>query len=258
MHPSRKPVMAANWKMFKTTAEAAQFIETLHGLLDGVSKDDMPTAVICPPYTALSTVSQSLGQLNLSNTVFLGAQNMESKADGAFTGEISPRMLRDLNVSYVVLGHSERREYYNETDAGVNAKAKAALENNLIPIVCVGESLAQREAGQTDAWVTRQVEAALDGITPEQRKKLILAYEPIWAIGTGKVCDAAEANRVIGLIRQTVGVAETRILYGGSMKPDNVEGLMAQPEIDGGLVGGASLEPASYVQLIKAAMPLNV
>lgn len=257
MNPHRKPLMAGNWKMYKTAEEARRFLSALSGLLAPLPVADMPDIVLCPPYTALSALQEALsGQVKAA--VALGAQNMEAHEEGAYTGEISPKMLLECGVKYVVLGHSERREYYNETDARINAKIKAAFAHNLVPIVCVGESLAQREAGETDAWVKRQVSAALEGYSPEERARLVMAYEPIWAIGTGKVCEADEANRVIGLIRETVGVPGVRILYGGSVKPDNVEGLMAQPEIDGGLVGGASLEPESFFKLIQAAMPVKV
>ncbi len=256
MNPNRKPMMAGNWKMHKTGAEAASFVQALASQLKSLPANDLPDIIICPPYTALPKTEQTLKETGIP--VGLGSQNMAAHESGAYTGEVAPGMLAEFGVEYVILGHSERREYYNETDEAVNAKTALALSKNLIPIVCVGESLAQREAGETDSWVRGQVEAALKGFDTAQRRQIVLAYEPIWAIGTGKVCDATEANRVIGLIRQAVGVAETRILYGGSMKPDNVEGLMAQPEIDGGLVGGASLEADSFFKLIQAAMPVRV
>jgi triosephosphate isomerase len=248
--------MAGNWKMYKTVHEARGFAETLIGRLKAVSTAELPDIVICPPYTVLNALHELL--VREHPPIVLGAQNVESRDEGAYTGEISLRMLMDFDVRYVIIGHSERREYYHETDESVNAKIGAALRHGLTPIICVGESLQQREAAQTDAWVQKQVNAALVGFSEEQRRKVLFAYEPIWAIGTGKVCEAPEANRVIGLIRQVVGILETRILYGGSMKPDNVEGLMAQPEIDGGLVGGASLDPESFFKLIQAAMPLKV
>jgi triosephosphate isomerase len=167
-------------------------------------------------------------------------------------------MLQEVEVQYVVIGHSERRQYYNETDASVNAKTKAALAHRMTPIVCVGETLEQREAGETDNVVKAQIEAGLEGISPADRAKIVFAYEPVWAIGTGKVCEADEANRVCSVIRETIGVPICRVLYGGSVKPDNVAGLMAQSDIDGGLVGGASLQPESFLQLIEAAMPVKV
>ncbi len=255
MTVNRKPVMAGNWKMYKTVQEAETFLEALMNKVKGLLATDQPDIILCPPFTALDAMHRLLSN---EKTISLGAQTMESHEEGAYTGEISPKMLAVLHVQFVIIGHSERREYFHETDTQVHAKIGAALQFGLTPIVCVGESLAQREAGQTDAWIKKQVEAALKDYSPEQRQKMIFAYEPIWAIGTGKVCDAVEANRVIGSIRQTIGLPEVRILYGGSVKPDNVTGLMAQPEIDGGLVGGASLDPDSFFQLIQAAMPQKV
>ncbi len=256
MNPNRKPLMAGNWKMYKTAREALAFIEALTPMLKPFHDDEMPDVLLCAPFTALPFMHQALPKAQTDFS--LGAQNMEAHDEGAYTGEISARMLKEWDVEFVIIGHSERREYFNETDETVNAKIKAALANHLRPIVCVGESLAQREAGETDAWVEKQVKAAIAGLSPEQLEWLVFAYEPIWAIGTGKVCEADEANRVIGLIRKALNNAHVRILYGGSMKPDNVEGLMAQPEIDGGLVGGASLQPESFFQLIRAAMPVRV
>lgn len=251
MNTTRKPLMAANWKMYKTVGEALSFMTRFQELLSGV---EFPDIVICPPYTALDALSKALK----TTAVALGAQTMAAQKEGAYTGDISPAMLQELQVQYVILGHSERRQYHHESDPEINAKLKAALEYGFTPIVCVGESLEQRESGQTDARIQGQVEAALSGITIGDREKLVFAYEPIWAIGTGKVCDADEANRVIGLIRNWIQVTETRVLYGGSMKPDNVTSLMSQPEIDGGLVGGASLDPQSFFQLVQAAMPVSV
>jgi len=243
-----KSLMAANWKMYKTRAQAVDFINRFQTLLSG---SDLPDIVICPPYTALDAVGKALK----TPAVTLGAQTMAAQKEGAFTGDIAPGMLQELNVQYVILGHSERRQYHHESDQDIHEKLKTALEYGFTPIVCVGESLQQRESGQTDAWIQGQVEAVLAGISVADRQKLVFAYEPIWAIGTGKVCDAGEANRVIGLIRGWIQVPETRVLYGGSMKPDNVTSLMGQPEIDGGLVGGASLEPESFFQLVQAATP---
>jgi triosephosphate isomerase len=183
---------------------------------------------------------------------------MESRENGAYTGEISPLMLQDLAVKLVIIGHSERRQYYNETDITVNEKTKSALAHHLTPIICVGETLQQREAGDTDAVVCCQVEAAVREISPADYSKLVFAYEPVWAIGTGKTCDSAEANRVCALIRQTLskqGNAEqTLILYGGSVKPNNTKELMSQSDIDGALVGGASLEADSFSEIIRQAL----
>lgn len=256
MHPQRKPLMAANWKMYKTVAEAKDYVAQLMALLQGKNTKDLPDIILCPPFTALAPLTAIITQL--APAIALGAQNMSEHEEGAHTGDIAPRMLTEFGVQYVIIGHSERRQYCHETDAQVNAKVKTALRHGLTPIVCVGESLTQREAGQTDSWVTQQVQAALDGIASTDRQRLVLAYEPIWAIGTGKVCEADEANRVIGLIRHTAETPAMRVLYGGSVKPDNIQSLMAQPEIDGGLVGGASLDPNSFYQLVQAAMPLNV
>lgn len=257
MNPYRKPLIAGNWKMHKTVAEALDYAARFKKLLESLSATELPDVVLCSPFTALHALSQQLSQESIA-AISLGAQNMAACDEGAFTGEIAPRMLSELGVAYVILGHSERREYFHESDADVNAKIKTALRHQVTPIACVGESLSQREAGQTDEWVQRQVIAALQGLSDKERQKIVFAYEPIWAIGTGKVCDAVEANRVIGLIRQTTGVSRIRVLYGGSMKPDNAEGLLAQPEIDGGLVGGASLDPDSFFQIVQAAMPVKV
>lgn len=254
MHPTRQPIMAANWKMYKTIGDAKDFCIAFKQLVNALPVGDLPDIVICPPFTAL----YSIGSLLTEPSIMLGAQNMASVDEGACTGEVSPVMLTDLKVSYVILGHSERREYFGEQDADIHAKILTALKHGITPIVCVGESLVQRQSGKTDAWIERQVECAIHGLSEVQRTAIVFAYEPIWAIGTGKVCEAPEANRVIGLIRRLSHTPSMRILYGGSMKPDNVEGLMSQPEIDGGLVGGASLDPQSFFELVKAAMPLKV
>ena len=251
---SRKPLMAGNWKMYKTGAEALAYVAELSQKLAGLSTSDLPDVVVCMPFTALARVAADVPTDKLA----LGAQNVSQFEEGAYTGEISAAMLVDAGVRYVVVGHSERREYYGETDETVNAKTKTLLKHHLTPIVCVGESLTQRDAGETDALIATQVQAALQGLSAEDIARLVFAYEPVWAIGTGKVCDPAEANRVIGLIRGVLGNNSVRILYGGSMKPDNAVGLMAQSEIDGGLVGGASLDPANFMQLINAAMPAKV
>jgi triosephosphate isomerase (TIM) len=256
MNPHRKPLMAGNWKMYKTAQEARTFVEHLGRLLHNQPAKELPDIVLCPPFTALSTIKEVLSNTGLP--IVLGAQTMAAQEEGAFTGEISVGMLLEFQVRYVILGHSERRQYFNETDDSVNPKIATALRAGLTPIVCVGESLAQREAEETDSWVHGQVVAALKGFSHEDRSRMVFAYEPIWAIGTGKVCEAPEANRVIGLIRQAAETPQLRVLYGGSVKPDNIEGIMAQPEIDGGLVGGASLEPESFFKLIQAAMPLKV
>lgn len=255
----RRPIMAGNWKMFKTTAEAAAFTESLAHKVKALPAGELPEIFIAPPFTALSTVIETTQKQKAPFQV--AAQTMESRDSGAYTGEISPLMLLDLGVKAVLIGHSERRQYYNETDASVNTKTKAALQHGLLPIVCVGETLAQREAGETDRVIETQIRKGLEGIEASAYPTLVIAYEPVWAIGTGKVCDAAEANRVCGVIRsllnQLGGGTQTRILYGGSVKPDNIRELMGQAEIDGGLVGGASLEPDSFFQLIQGACLVN-
>jgi triosephosphate isomerase len=193
-------------------------------------------------------------------TLKIGAQNMHWEDSGAYTGEVSGAMLKDLGVQYVIIGHSERRAYFAETDATVNKKVHSAFRHGLVPIVCVGESLEQREAGQTKDVCRVQTEAALDGLTAEQAARVVIAYEPIWAIGTGKTSTAEDANEVIGYIRERIAAkfgadaaARTRIQYGGSVKPNNIRDFMQQPEIDGALVGGASLEPESYIRLVEGA-----
>lgn len=252
MSHAKKPLMAANWKMHKTRLDARQFISDLITCVQPNALDHKVDMVICPPFTSLEILSDSL--LQTTPTAWsLGAQTMDYHDQGAYTGEVSAQMLTDLSVSFVIVGHSERRAYYQETDQTVNLKIKQALANRITPIICVGESLEQRESGQTDNCVQNQVQLALEGLTPDQRERVIFAYEPIWAIGTGKVCQAQEANRVNGLIRQWAQNDAIRVLYGGSMKPDNVVELMNQPHIDGGLVGGASLEVSSFVALVEAA-----
>lgn len=248
----RTPIIAGNWKMFKTIAEATQFAKdaVAGGAAAGVEK------VVCAPFTALS----ALGQILAGSDIALGAQNMHFEEQGAFTGEISPGMLKEIGVKYVILGHSERRQYFNETDETVNKKVLAALKHGLKPIVCVGESLEQREAGETATVVRTQTEGALAGLEAAQLADVVIAYEPIWAIGTGKSSTAEDANETIAIIRQVIAerfgqktAEEVRIQYGGSVKPENIASYMAQPDIDGALVGGASLQPDSYLQLINGA-----
>jgi triosephosphate isomerase (TIM) len=248
----RIPLIAGNWKMYKTIAEALQFVEAVRDPLreyPGVGK------AICAPSVALSPLQDVLRGTDIR----LGAQNMHWEDQGAFTGEVSPLMLKSV-VDFVIIGHSERRQFFGETDETVNKKSKAALAHSLIPIVCVGESLDQNRAGETASFVGGQVRAAFDGISPEQARGIVVAYEPIWAIGTGLAATADDANRIIGgAVRGTLAslygdvIAQQMIIqYGGSIKPDNVLELMQQPEIDGGLVGGASLKPADYITLIRA------
>lgn len=254
---ARRYLIAGNWKMHKTLDEARDFTRQLYNQAKAADAA-LADIVLCPPATALERVAHAVRELQAPFAV--GAQTMESREQGAYTGEISPAMVVDAGAAYVIIGHSERREYYAETDATVNAKVKAALAHELTPIICVGESLKQREDGITDAWVTQQVRAAVAGVSPDDFPKLTFAYEPIWAIGTGKTCESAEANRVCALIRQTLatqGPAQAvRILYGGSVKPDNSRELLAQSDIDGALVGGASLDVAGFTRIINDALAL--
>jgi len=255
---ARKPLIAGNWKMFKTTGEAESFTKALFEKTQTL-KSGLPEILLCPPYTALAVTEETVRKLKAPFAV--GAQNMESKDNGAYTGEISPVMLKDMGIRWVLIGHSERRQYYNETDAGVNAKVKAALVHGLTPVICVGESLSERESGVTDSLIQQQVKAALKDVDALVYPTLVFAYEPVWAIGTGKVCEAPEANRVCGLIRKTLSAqgdgSQTRVLYGGSVKPDNIAELMRGGDIDGALVGGASLEPESFYKIIAGSVPVN-
>ena len=248
----RKPIIAGNWKMYKTLSEAVDFVEQVKSQ---VPANDKVEAVVCSPALFLPSLVEAAKGTDLA----IGAQNMHFETEGAFTGEISPTQLADIHVQYVVLGHSERREYFNETDEAVNKKAHAAFAHNLVPIICVGETLEEREAGQTVSKVSSQVKAAIKDLSSEQVAQAVIAYEPIWAIGTGKTATAADANEVCGEVRHAIAeeigaeVAEkTRIQYGGSVKPANVEELLSMEHIDGALVGGASLEVDSYLKLLEA------
>ena len=252
MSPRRK-LIAGNWKMNKTSADAVTLVTDL---VAAVGRQADVDVVVCPPFTAL----ESAGQVLEGSTVKLGAQNMHPEASGAFTGEISAPMLRALFATHVILGHSERRAYFGETDAFINKKVLAALKNQLKPILCVGETLAEREAGSTLKVVQTQLEGGLEGVSKEQAATLIVAYEPVWAIGTGKVATTEQAQEVHAFIRGLLvklfgePVAQrVRILYGGSMKPSNAPELLAQKDIDGGLIGGAALEARSFVELVTAA-----
>ncbi|MEW6698387.1 MAG: triose-phosphate isomerase [Bacillota bacterium] len=246
----RRIVIAGNWKMHKTVTEAVSFVQELKQK----TADSPVEVVVCPPFTALAAVSEAIQGSNIR----LGAQNMHWEKQGAFTGEISPVMLQELGVTYVVLGHSERRQYFGETDESVNKKTQAALEHGLIPIVCVGETLEQREAGTTEQVVASQTKGALAGLSAEQVAGLVIAYEPVWAIGTGKTASDEDARQVNAYIRQVVSdqfgtatAAAVRIQYGGSVKPGNARGLMSQPDIDGALVGGASLKVEDFAGIIE-------
>ncbi|AST93247.1 MULTISPECIES: triose-phosphate isomerase [Sutcliffiella] len=248
----RKPIIAGNWKMHKTASEAVSFVEEVKGLIPSADKVD---AVVCSPALFLDRLVQNVEGSELK----VGAQNMHWEESGAFTGEISPVALKDLGVTYVVLGHSERREMFAETDETVNKKVLSSFQHGLTPIVCCGETLEEREAGKTNDLVGDQVKKALTGLTADQVKTTVIAYEPIWAIGTGKSSTAEDANEVCAHIRQVVGTEfgqdaadAVRIQYGGSVKPGNIAEYMAQPDIDGALVGGASLEAQSFLQLLEA------
>ncbi len=242
--------MAGNWKMHKTIAEARLLVDDLKKTCAGISDREI---LVCPPATAL----QTLGELLRGTNVRLGAQNMHWEAQGAFTGEVSGPMLKDAGCQYVIVGHSERRQYFSETDVTVNKKMKSAFQFGLIPIVCVGETLQEREKGDAFKVVERQMKEGVAGLTPDQAPKLVIAYEPVWAIGTGKTATPEQAQEMHAYIRKILQeygskVAESiRILYGGSVKPDNVDTLMAQPDIDGGLVGGASLKAEDFSRIVR-------
>ena len=245
----RKPIIAGNWKMHKTIAEALEFVNEVK---DRVNNDKVE-AVICAPFTLLKDLKQATKGTNIK----IGAQNMHFEEKGAFTGEISPLMLKELDMEYVVIGHSERRQYFNETDETVNKKVLKALEVGIDPILCVGETLEEREAGNTKDVCKVQVEKALENVSKEDLAKVVIAYEPVWAIGTGKTATSEDANDVIAYIREVVAnlygelANEVRIQYGGSVKPSNVAEIMNQSDIDGALVGGASLEANDYVELVN-------
>jgi len=265
---ARVPLIAGNWKMNKTVSEGVTLVKELMPRVEGVEKVEV---AVCPPATALHAVGQALA----GSAIALGAQDIFWADSGAFTGLLSPLMLLEAGCKCVIVGHSERRgrfgkpdeslspdaaHVFGDTDASVNLKVKAALKHGLVPIMCVGETLPEREAERTDEVVQGQVKAGLAGLGAEQVTGLVLAYEPVWAIGTGRACDAVEANRVCGLIRGTIGkaygtdaAARIRVQYGGSVTDENAHELISQPEIDGGLVGGASLNPVKFAQIVHAA-----
>lgn len=242
----RRPLIAGNWKMHKTVAEARAFAHELRGFPIPSEVD----VVVAAPFTALSAMHEALAGLHVG----LGAQTMNESDHGPFTGEISPVMLVELGVRFVILGHSERRANCGETDSGVNRKVRAALAHGLTPIVAVGETETEHAAGATRARVVSQTRAAFEGVDPANVARCVVAYEPIWAIGTGRVDEPESANAVIGEIRDCVtGLAGARLLYGGSMKGNNAAALMAQPNIDGGLIGGASLGVGPFLEIVEAA-----
>ncbi|MBN2169674.1 MAG: triose-phosphate isomerase [Actinobacteria bacterium] len=249
----RKPIIAGNWKMNLSPDGAASLVEGLWNLVSGQDKVEV---VVCPPFVDLPRVSEIIraGSMKIS----LGAQNMHWEESGAFTGEISPTMLIDLAVTHVVIGHSERRQFFGESDQGVNRKVKSALDHGLVPIMCVGESLKQREAGEKEDVISSQVKCGLFEIEGTRLSTIVVAYEPIWAIGTGKAATEKDAQEVIGMIREVIsGVlgeevsSQIRILYGGSVKSDNIESFMSMPDIDGALVGGASLKPEDFSEIVR-------
>ena len=247
----RKKVIAANWKMFKTPAQAQEFITAFLPLVVGHDRDEI---VVCPPFTSVSVVIAAVTGSNVS----VGAQNMHFADEGAFTGETSPVMLKAIGATHVILGHSERRQYFGETDETVNKKLLAALKHELKPIVCIGEVLAEREGGKTEEVLLRQVRKAFAGVTAEQATPIVIAYEPVWAIGTGKTATPEMAAEAHAIVRKEIAsvlgqqAAEAmRILYGGSVKPENATALMNEPGVDGALVGGASLDPQSFAKIVK-------
>lgn len=250
----RKPIIAGNWKMNKSMEEAVDFAEKVKGLVPSNTQVD---TVICAPFLFLDRLVQEVNGYNVK----IGAQTMHYEEKGAFTGEVSPAALKGIGVSHVIIGHSERRELYNETDESVNKKVLSAFQYGLTPIICVGESLEQWENGETNEHVGNQVTKAIQGLTEEQVKCLIIAYEPIWAIGTGKSSTAEGADVVCGHIRSVIeanfskdAADSVRIQYGGSVKPDNIREFMGCPNIDGALVGGASLDPDSFLELLEASV----
>ncbi|MBO8168432.1 MAG: triose-phosphate isomerase [Thermoanaerobacteraceae bacterium] len=247
----RTPIIAGNWKMHKNAAEGAALVEELKKEVQDVTDVEV---VVCPPFTTLAAAKKAAKGSNIK----VGAQNMHWEEAGAYTGEISPAMLQELAVDYVIIGHSERRQYFNETDETVNRKVKTAFAYGFKPIVCVGETLEEREKGITQEVIEKQVKNGLADLAPADVANLVVAYEPIWAIGTGKTASSEDAEKVIAFIRLVVAgmygdkqAEQMRIQYGGSVKPNNIKELMAQPNIDGALVGGASLKADSFAAIVK-------
>jgi triosephosphate isomerase (TIM) len=238
----RRIAIAGNWKMHKTQADALEFLQAFLPLLEATPEDR--DVMLCVPFTDLGALSKNLH----GSRIQVGAQNMHWEAEGAYTGEVSGSMLEEIGVRYVIIGHSERRQYFGETNQTANLRLKAAQQHRLTPILCVGESKEQRDRGETEAHILRQLQEGLEGI---DQHNLIIAYEPLWSIGTGDTCAAEEANRVIGIIRNQLSNPDLTIQYGGSVKPENIDEIMAQPEIDGVLVGGGSLEGDSFARIVN-------
>jgi len=251
MNPNRRPLIAANWKMYKTIEEAISFVKSIQEETGPLNDREV---VIAPPYTALKAVRDILKQRGYS----LAAQNSHCVEKGAFTGEISPVMLKDIGCEYTIVGHSERRQLFGETDRTVHLKAESLFKTGIVPVICVGEVLDQREQGKTFEVIGSQIDGALNGFSLAQAERMVIAYEPVWAIGTGRTATPGQAQEVHAFIRETIKSIfskdiekKVRILYGGSVKPDNIDALMAEPDIDGALVGGASLEVGSFKRLIE-------
>jgi len=247
----RKPFIAGNWKMYKTAAEAVETAKKLTGLVSGVINVDV---MIAPPFTALSHVYEAIKE----SSVMLGAQNLFWEKEGAYTGEISPGMIVSSGCRYVIIGHSERRQYFGETDQTVNKKIRSALNNGLIPVICIGETENERDAADTFNILDKQIKMGLEGFSPYDLEQMILAYEPVWAIGTGKTATSDQAQEVHRFLRNLIETllgkkiaGSTRILYGGSVKPENIGELMSMPDIDGALVGGASLDAEKFASIIN-------
>ena len=249
---SRTPIIAGNWKLHMNPEQTTEFVDAVKDKLPDPSKVE---SLICAPAVDLDALRKAAKGSNLH----IGAENCYFEDEGAYTGETSPKVLKEMGMDYVIIGHSERRGYFHETDEDINKKAKAIFANGLKPIICCGESLETREANKQEDWVVGQIKAALDGLTAEQVSSLVIAYEPIWAIGTGKSADANIADEICGVVRSTVEklygsevAQKVRIQYGGSVKPENIAEYMAKENVDGALVGGASLQPESFLKLLEA------
>lgn len=238
----RKIVIAGNWKMHKNQEQSLKFVQEFKSEVDNTVEGR--EIVLCAPFTSLTVMSKNLH----GSRIMLGAQNIHWESEGAYTGEISGEMLQETGIKYVVVGHSERRQYFGETDKTVNLRLKAAQKHGFSPILCVGETKEQRDAGETENIIINQLKEDLVGV---DQNNLVIAYEPIWAIGTGDTCESNEANRVIGVIREQLDNKDVSIQYGGSVKPSNVDEIMSQPEIDGALVGGASLEATNFARIVN-------